>query len=166
MTSTDRHYLLLAPANWGHCRPELTLALRLIRLHPHLTITALLPDLLHFRTADVIAKFGLNNEEQARLKVVEYSFTSPPPGHPHAAASDDALMYRFCLWLGNEVVPSIRAVLGGQTDAANKAPLVVIADLMLGIGLGQRLKGLWEDAGLGEPTVHVVVPMSDGFVAG
>lgn len=95
--TTPRHYILVAAASWGHARPEITMALRLLAIHPHLRITALVPDVISERIKQLIKANDVPENDLERLLIRYCSFTSAPPGkHPSTVTEDDGSYRDFC----------------------------------------------------------------------
>lgn len=101
-----RHVLFTVP-NWGHCRPELTLASRLIQLHPHLSFTLFLPTLLEQLSTDALGKCRLTDEQRTRLEVIHYPLAMETlQVDPFNPAADDGSLVVFCNWLAQAMIAS------------------------------------------------------------
>lgn len=172
---SPRHYILLTAASWGHARPEITLALRLIRLHPHLHITALVPDVVSERITKLISNGPpLTSDEKVRFNVRYCPFITPPPGqHPNMVEEDNGLFRDFCIWLGHnakawlgDLLSSKESINGESTAPKPKpTPTALIIDLLPGMGFSSEIEQVWVKAGLNAPTVHFVAPLGEGFTS-
>lgn len=165
-----RHYILIASASWGHARPELTLALRLLKFHPHLHITALVPDVVSERIKSLLSSCPQSEDESSRLEVRYCSFSSAPPGqHPSTVTEDNGLYRDFCFWLADEAKGWLRASLednrGERGEKKDKLePSVVLTDEFPGMGTG-TWGDLWVEKGLERPKVYVISPIGETFTA-
>ena len=102
---TMSHYAIFAWRAWGHCRPELVFATRLIRLHPHLRITIFLPEVCKELYEPMLAKCGLSVEQRTRLKAVEYPLKLEGWKRDRRfPTEDDETLWRYCNMVGSELL--------------------------------------------------------------
>ena len=107
------HYAVLTIPARSHARPEFCLALRLLRLHPHLRITVFLAASLKSSTDHALFRFDLTDGEEERLRLVQYDMTSVPPD-PNGAEEDDESFKRLCEWTAEMLRPAFQSILNAS----------------------------------------------------
>ena len=159
--ATTSHYVVLCLPSWGHCRPELTFALRLVRLHPHLYITIFLPSFISQSTDAVISAAQLSNTELSRMAVIKYSMAGSVP-EPNQANADDLLWKKFADSCADELIPTYQDFI--KSEHVKTRPVdVILGDGLLYWGFRQHLETMCKELGTKIPEVYFVAPVSAAY---
>jgi len=110
-TMSQKHYVMIPLAPWGHSRPEIILALRLLRLHPHLVITLFTRADGLGKAISLISAFNLDFSQSDRLRIVAYPLLGPPPANPLSTTEDNAATWQLAHWVGDTVLPVLKRFL-------------------------------------------------------
>lgn len=166
MTPPAAHYAALCLPSWGHCRPELTFAIRLLILHPHLLVTLFIPDFIPQPIDPDIDNAPLDDAQRSRLRVIKWSLRSEMPRDPNTADEDDLLWKKFADGMGDAIVPAYRDFLAKKDGDSWQPPDVILPDALLGWGFKRYLESLCQEAGVKVPEVWDLGPPSLPYIAG
>ncbi|ORX36260.1 hypothetical protein BD324DRAFT_651501 [Kockovaella imperatae] len=172
MSTTKAHYLVLTFPAWGHCRPETVFSLRLIQLHPHLSITLLISEWYRDLATAEIAQAHLTPEEASRLRVVFHPLGRLPPCDPNGGKGDSENFRIFADWVVDYAAKSIEQTVNGDAIYAKEEdglipipPTVFLGDAIALWRIQPRLEAIFNQAGLKPPVLARLNPLSEAYIA-
>lgn len=109
-TSSSPHVLVVTFLAFGHARPEIAFALRLLKLHANLRFTILIPKPIASLAADIIQAFNFKDEEQSRLRTSYYVADPANLAKAFASQEDDGSYVSRSRWLSMELEEPVTRV--------------------------------------------------------